>query len=253
MGAGHGHALHHHAHSVVHDLAPEVKVAAAFGFVLAVALTPQDRPMAYVAHALLLVGVARLGRVPAAFIGKRLLVVLPFIAFAFAIPFVATGPRVDVLGLSVSEEGLLAATNVLGKALLGAATSILLVATTEAPRILEGLTRLRVPPVLTTIAAFALRYIEVLTREVARMRIAMASRGHDPRWIAQARPMAAGAGALFVRSYERGERVHAAMASRGFTGVMPDLRDDRATVTDWIIALLLPTGAVLVTAVARIL
>lgn len=252
MGAGHGHSLHHHAHSVVHDLAPEAKVVAVFGFVLAVALTPQDRPATYLAHALVLALVGRAARLPAGFVAKRVLVVLPFVAFAFAIPFVATGEQVQVLGLSVSGEGVLASANVLGKALLGATASIILVGTTEPPRILEGLTRLRVPRVLTTIAAFALRYVEVLTREVGRMRIAMAARGHDPRWIAQARPMAAGAGALFVRSYERGERVHAAMSSRGFTGAMPELHDDRATATDWIIAMLLPAGAIVVTTVARL-
>jgi cobalt/nickel transport system permease protein len=49
----------------------------------------------------------------------------------------------------------------------------------------------------------------------------MASRGYDPRWISQARPIASSAGALFVRSYERGERVHAAMLARGYTGEMP--------------------------------
>jgi len=35
--------------------------------------------------------------------------------------------------------------------------------------------------------------------------------------------VARSAGALFIRSYERGERVHLAMLSRGYTGVLPDL------------------------------
>ncbi|HRE03653.1 MAG TPA: CbiQ family ECF transporter T component, partial [Ilumatobacteraceae bacterium] len=47
-----------------------------------------------------------------------------------------------------------------------------------------------------------------------------------PRWLWQARPIAASLGTLFVRSYEHGERVHLAMLSRGFTGSMPSLDDD---------------------------
>ncbi len=246
MGAGHAHALHHHGHSPVHHLAPEAKVAATFAFVVAVAVTPPAAPAAFAVHALLLALVARAARLPASFVPRRLVVVLPFVAFAFLIPFVAEGQRTTVLGLSVSREGVEAAFGVLARALLGAGATIVLAGTTEQARILEGLARLRVPRVLTTIAAFALRYLEVVSREVARMRIAMTARGHDPRWLAQAGPMASGAGALFVRTYERGERVHAAMAARGFDGAMPDLHADRATGRQWLAALAVPAAAWLV-------
>ncbi|MEJ7705112.1 MAG: energy-coupling factor transporter transmembrane component T [Geodermatophilaceae bacterium] len=39
------------------------------------------------------------------------------------------------------------------------------------------------------------------------------------------RVVAQSAGALFIRSYERGERVHLAMLSRGYTGRLPVLAD----------------------------
>lgn len=45
-------------------------------------------------------------------------------------------------------------------------------------------------------------------------------------------------GALFIRSYERGERVYLAMLSRGFAGAMPRLSEDEKT--NWLIALILP-------------
>ena len=58
-------------------------------------------------------------------------------------------------------------------------------------------------------------FLEVVGGDLRRMRVALVSRGfraRDPRhW-----PALAGAlGALFIRSYERGERVHLAMISRG--------------------------------------
>jgi len=49
-------------------------------------------------------------------------------------------------------------------------------------------------------------------------RVARGFDGRDPRhWPVIAKSM----GALFIRSYERGERVHLAMLSRGYTGRMP--------------------------------
>jgi cobalt/nickel transport system permease protein len=71
------------------------------------------------------------------------------------------------------------------------------------------------------IMAFMVRYLEVVTGEMQRMKVAREARGFrasNPRhWPVLARS----AGALFIRSYERGERVHLAMLSRGYTGTMP--------------------------------
>ena len=65
------------------------------------------------------------------------------------------------------------------------------------------------------------------------MHVARQSRGYDPRWLWQVRGMAASAGTLFVRSYERGERVYLAMLARGYDGTMPVLEGRRRTAADW--------------------
>ncbi len=59
------------------------------------------------------------------------------------------------------------------------------------------------------------------------MRIALQSRAYHPRWFGQARALAAAAGTLFIRSYERGERVYLAMQARGYQGVMPEFEASR--------------------------
>jgi cobalt/nickel transport system permease protein len=240
MGAGHSHTLHHHAHSPVHHLAPEAKVAAVLLFVLGMTLTPREAVWAFGLDAAALVAVARVAHVPLRFVATRAIVVLPFLVLALLVPIVGQGERVDVLGVSLSQEGLWAGWAIAVRALLGVSASILLAATTELPDILRGLERLRVPKVLTQIAAFMLRYLEVIVGELGRMRTAMTARGYDPRWLWQAKPIATGAGALFIRSFERGERVHAAMLARGYTGAMPDMRGGHATATDWTRAALLP-------------
>lgn len=251
MGAGHAHALYVHEHSRVHSLPPQVKLAAAFTYVFLVAVTPREAIWAFGVHAAALVVVTLASRVRIRFVLFRLLGVLPFIFFAFLIPFIASGDQVEVLGLSVSREGLWGAWNIIAKASIGASTSIVLAATTEVPEILSGMARLRVPAVLTSIAGFMIRYLELIVNEIGRMRVAMTSRGYDPRWLWQTKPIAASAGAMFIRSYERGERVYEAMLARGFTGSMPDLRRRVPKRSDWALASALPLLALLLLVIAR--
>lgn len=253
MGARHSHTLHVHGHTRVHHLAAHVKVVATVAFVFAVALTPRATHWPYLLHAAVLVGVVATARLPVGFVASRAAVVLPFVGAALLIPFVATGERIDVVGVGVSAEGLRAAGHVLARSVLGVAASVVLAATTELPRILAGLDRLRVPSVLTQIAGFMLRYLEVVAGELSRMRTSMAARGYEPRGLHQVRPIAAASGALFVRSHERGERVHRAMLARGYTGTMPDLHDDTTTLGDWVVGLAPAALAVTTTLAARLL
>ncbi len=246
MGTRHAHALYVHGHSRVHRLAPHVKVLAAFGFVLGVAVTPPEAWPVFVIDAVALTIVVGLSGVPARFVLARLVVIVPFVLAALVIPFVATdvgGGTVAVLGRELPLDGLVGTWNVVAKASLGAATSIVLTATTETPTLLRGLDRLRVPSVLTQIAAFTVRYLEIVAGDLRRQRTAMVARGHDPRWLWQVAPLTASVGTLFVRSFERGERVHAAMLARGYTGVMPVTEEPPVTTADRVLAASLPVVA----------
>ncbi|MET0910276.1 MAG: cobalt ECF transporter T component CbiQ [Ilumatobacteraceae bacterium] len=205
----------------LHGLAPEYKVAATVMFVFAVVATPREAVWAFGLDALVVFTVATIGRVPARHILRRLTIEVPFLLFAVLLPFVGPAPDVEVLGLSLSEAGLWGAWGIVVKASLGVMATVVLASTTSIPDILSGLERLRVPPVLVAITAFMIRYGDVLTDELRRMRIARESRADDPRWIWQAKAVASTAGTLFVRSYERGERVHQAMLARGYVGTMP--------------------------------
>jgi cobalt/nickel transport system permease protein len=65
------------------------------------------------------------------------------------------------------------------------------------------------------------RYLDVVTGEMHRMRIAAEARGFSARNPRHWPVLARSTGALFIRSYERGERIHLAMLSRGYAGRMP--------------------------------
>ncbi|MCY4369135.1 MAG: cobalt ECF transporter T component CbiQ [bacterium] len=252
MVAADARALYVHGHSVVHRLAPEAKVAATFLFVLCAALTPRTAIWAFGVYGTLLAVVVMVAGIPLRFLIARLVVVLPFVLFAFLVPIIGEGERVQVLGIPLSLEGLWAMWGILAKAGVGATSSILLAGTTEVPDLLKGLTRLRVPPVFVSITSFMVRYMELMADSLGRMRTAMVARGYDPRWLWQAKPIASSAGALFVRSYERGERIHAAMLSRGYTGVMPDLTGKPASVSDWLKAAPIPLLGLITVTIALV-
>ncbi|MFE0644272.1 cobalt ECF transporter T component CbiQ [Streptomyces sp. NPDC058877] len=246
MGAGHAHKLYRHARSPVHELPPHTKLAAVLGFVAVVVSTPREAVWAFALYAGLLAGVATKARVPAGFLLKRLLIEVPFVAFALLMPFVVPGETTTVLGVSLSVPGLWGAWNVLAKGTLGVAASVLLAATTELRALILGLQRLKLPPMLVQIAAFMIRYGDVITDEMRRMSVARRSRGFEAKGVRHWGVLAKSAGALFIRSYERGERVHLAMVSRGYTGAMPVIDEVTATRAQWVQAAALPLTALLI-------
>lgn len=231
------------ADTVVHRLPAHVKLCSQVAFVVVVVATPAERYWTFAAYGALLVVAMALAGLTARSVMRRMAVEIPFVVFAGLMPFVAGGARVDVLGLSLSADGLLAGWSLLVKATLGVAASVLLVSTTDRQALLTGLRRLRLPARLVEIATFVVRYLDVVAGEMRRMRIARESRAFEARHLRHAAVVAHGAGALFVRTYERGERVHRAMLARGYTGSMPapDVAPERPG--PWVVAGLLPLAA----------
>ena len=91
--------------------------------------------------------------------------------------------------------------------------------------IIHALTHLHIPRIITIIISFLYRYLFVLTDEVMRLLTARKARsaasagqrsGGSVRW--RARIAGHMAGQLFLRSYERSDRIYNAMLSRGYKG-----------------------------------
>lgn len=222
----------------LHDQPASAKLLALLAFVGVVVATPglpaeafagADLPglwtaaWPFAAYAVLLGGVAAFARVPARTIVRRAAVETPFVLFALLMPFVAAGPHVTVGPLYLSTGGLAGGLTLLAKATLGVVAAVLLASTTGARDLLVGLERLRLPRVFVAILSFMVRYVGVVADDAHRMRIARASRGAPQGRGRELAALASGAGSLFIRSYERGERVHRAMLARGYAGSMPAL------------------------------
>ena len=202
--------------------------------------TPITRWPAFVAFLLLLVAAALASKIPLLLLFKRALIEIPFIFFAILMPFFGTGEKFEIAGIELYREGLLAGTSIVVKGTLGVLAAVILSTTTTAREILRGLERLMLPAVMVQIASFMLRYVNVISDEMERMKVARESRGFVATGIKHWKVLATSAAALFIRSYERGERVHLAMLSRGFDGNLPSLDNNKATQRQWVTALSLP-------------
>ncbi len=202
--------------------------------------TPITRWPAFVAFFLLLVAAALASKIPLLLLFKRALIEIPFIFFAILMPFFGTGEKFEIAGIELYREGLLAGTSIVVKGTLGVLAAVILSTTTTAREILRGLERLKLPAIMVQIASFMLRYVNVISDEMERMKVARESRGFVATGIKHWKVLATSAAALFIRSYERGERVHLAMLSRGFDGNLPSLDNNKATQRQWATALSLP-------------
>ncbi|GAA0460795.1 cobalt ECF transporter T component CbiQ [Actinoplanes hulinensis] len=236
-------SLHLDRESPIHRLSPEVKIVAVLLFTVIVVVTPREEFAAFAGYAVLIAIVAALARVPAGWLLKRATIELPFVLLAVVLPFAGHGERVEWLGMSLSVEGLYGAWNIVAKGTLGVLASLLLAATTTTRDLIIGLDRLRCPDVITQIMTFMVRYLDVLADDARRMRIARLARGYDPRFLWQVKAFAVGIGALFLRSYERGERVYLAMLSRGYAGRMPVTVGAPAPAAEWVLSAALPVAS----------
>jgi cobalt/nickel transport system permease protein len=121
--------------------------------------------------------------------------------------------------------------SILIKSWLSVQVAIVLAITTHFTSLLWAMQSLHVPRLLITIISFMYRYLFVLADEVYRMARARQSRSavpnksdkkkNNPVW--QASVTGWMVGQLFLRSYERSERVYNAMASRGYRGEIKQL------------------------------
>ncbi len=210
-------------HSPVHSLDPRIKVVAVITFMLLVVSTPATAFLSFGIYFLLIFLLVFLSGVPVSYVLKRSLVVVPFVLMvSIFLPFMPDhmggSISLGVSSISISYRGLLTFWNVMAKGYIGVVTIILLSSTTSFPRLLQSLLSLRFPQVFIVLLGFTYRYIFVLVDEAMRMKRARDSRMFGGRWLWHAGVVGNMVGTLFLRSFERGERIFAAMLSRGFDG-----------------------------------
>jgi cobalt/nickel transport system permease protein len=203
------------------------KLAAALLAVAVISTSPREAWATAVAHLVLALALALLGGAPPRKLAGRFALGIPFVLMAAGLLFLTAGWE---RGLTVVLKG--------AAALVVLATLTL---TTEVAELVWAIRKLGAPRSVNLIAAMMLRYIEMLAEEFSRMSRARAARcGGSLAGVALFQVHGNQTGLLLVRSWERAERIHSAMLSRGFTGEMPETRTHRFGAAAWLATLAIP-------------
>ncbi len=237
---------YHFTQSRVHGLDPRIKVLITVLFILSNALLPDGSWAAFALAWLFLLVANDQSGLGLGFTLKRSVVALPFALVAVSAIFSPQGTPLAIWDLGFvtlipTDLGLIRFLSILVRSWLSVQVAILLVATTQFPDLLHALEHLRLPRTLTTIIAFLFRYLFVLTNEVFRIQRAREARsagipglkgGGSLSW--RIKTTGSMAGQLFLRSYERSDRIYQAMISRGYTGHIRTLNPHIMERQDWV-------------------
>jgi len=236
--------------SLLHRLDARTKVIGTLAFVFAVSLTPVGQWPAFGMLALIVVAATAAGRLSPLLVLRRSALALPFLIVAVPLLFTKAGDELFTVPAlfwrwTATDNGLVAMGTVLSKSLLSVGAAVILTATTSPLALLRALRGLGVPRIIVATVLFMYRYLFVIGEEALRLLRARDSRsarvgrqsGGSLPW--RAKVLGNMVGSLFLRSYERGERVFDAMAARGFNGELRSHSEPVMTHTDWLALVLL--------------
>jgi cobalt/nickel transport system permease protein len=250
--------------SLVHRLDPRVKVIVTILFIVSNVALPDGAWLAFVlAWGMLLLASALTG-LGYGYLLRRSFVALPFALAAITAIFAIPGRPVFALPLGpwrpvATDAGLIRFASIVVRSWLSVQMAILLTATTQFPDLMHALRHLRVPKLLVAIVSFMYRYLFVLIEEAARLlrarearsaRVAPGYGGGSVAW--RARVAGNMAGQLFLRSYERSDRVYNAMLARGYAGQFLTLNPHIMRPRDWVVLLLTTAILLLIQLVGRL-
>jgi cobalt/nickel transport system permease protein len=256
---------YHHTESFLHRLDPRVKVLGTVGIILSVVLLPDGAWAAFGVTWAFILSLNLLSGLGPGYTLKRSFIALPFALVAVTAIFNVPGEtlfqwHIGPWVLVGTIEGVIRFISIVVRSWLSVQVAILLVAVTRFPDLIHALEHLRIPVVLTTIVAFLYRYLFVLTDEVFRLLRARDARsaslpgtkksGGTVFW--RARIAGNMAGQLFLRSYERSDRIYNAMMSRGYTGYIRTLNPHIMKSMDWLAAAVALAALVIIQLVGRI-
>lgn len=206
-----------------HRIIPRTRILCALLIVFAIVLTPNGHWLTWAIYGMAGLCLLMLSQITLPVLLKRMLVESAFISVVLLGTLFRSGGQVvwHWGALQITTVGLTILGSVTFKALLSLLFLNVLTLTTSIPALLNALIDLRTPPLLVAILASMYRYLGILVEEFTCMRRAAISRNllSNPRH--QRLIVGSMFGSLFIRTYERGERVHQAMLSRGYQGLPP--------------------------------
>jgi len=218
--------------SPVHALDPRLKLVLTLGFILTTALVPPGAWPVYILLLAIVLSVEIISDLGVGTVLKRSALALPFVLAAVPILFTIPGTalwsiQIGPWELVLSAAGLERFASIAAKSWISVQAAIILASSTPFPELLAAMRAIRIPRLLVAIFSLMWRYLFVLVDEALRLLRARASRsgrsdqpglktGGSLAW--RGRVAGGMAGNLFLRAYERSERIYMAMLARGYDG-----------------------------------
>lgn len=235
-------------YSPVHALDARIKLVLTLAFILTAALTPAGAWPVYILLLALALGVEILSELGVGYVLKRAVLALPFVLAALPVVFTLPGKPLFSLmlgpwALTATLPGVERFVSIALKSWVSVQAAIVLASTTEFPDLLMAMRALRIPRLLVSIFGLMWRYLFVLADEVIRLMRARISRsgeadradlkpGGSVIW--RARITGGMAGSLFLRAFERSDRIYMAMLARGYDGEARSEPLQRLSSASWI-------------------
>jgi cobalt/nickel transport system permease protein len=220
--------------SPIHRLDARVKLVLTVGGIVCASLMPVGSWLALMALTALVWTAIVMSGIGLGTILRRALVAAPFLLVVVTILFSVPGrPLFSIpLGfttLTATDAGLVRFVSIVWKSWISLQAALLLTATTHFLDVLRALRALHLPEIIVALLSFMYRYLFVLVDEAQRLLRARECRsaalagkgGGSVVW--RAKVTGRLVGTLFLRAFERSERIYVAMLSRGYTGELRSL------------------------------
>lgn len=208
--------------SPIHKLDPRIKIISFMTFIIFILFTPPENLWQFFFYLIIIFTIVLLSKIPPLFIAKRMILILPFIfLIAVFIPFFTQGKvawsyNLFFIHLKITYHGIWILWNIVAKSILSFLCLIIISSTTKFSDLLKGLEKLKFPRIMIMLISFMYRYIYTLIDELMSMKRARDSRSPGKDSFLKIKDYGHLLGVLFIKSYERSERVYLSMLSRGF-------------------------------------
>lgn len=212
------------------SLAVHTRLLCIFLLVFAIALTPMGKWWTWIIYGTMTLPILHWSKVNLVVLVKRMAIEAAFISvILLGTLFRRGGEVVWQWGwLQITTNGLVILGSVSVKVFLSLLLLNILTLSTSVSLLLQALATLKMPPLLVSILASMYRNIDVLSNEFNAMRRAAVARNFVPSnlynhqrsdrpW--QRQVLGNMLGVLFIRTYDRGDRIYQAMLARGYQGV----------------------------------
>ena len=171
----------------------------------------------------------------------RVAIAVPFCLFAGVSNVIIDRATALTIGGTAISFGVVSMVTILMKMYLCVMAALLLIATTPFPELTAQFRRMRVPMIFVMVFETTFRYIGVLLEEVHTMIIAYKLRSGTKKAL-EMKDMGPFVGQLFLRGFDRAERIHIAMRCRGYSlsRIPPAPRHFKISDTAMLVAVCIP-------------